>query len=97
MNGKEKLRFDLASRLSRWSSKDGSLELFYLPTWRSDLDTGGFFFLVLGNEVGGEGRLLDFKVRSLGEGSQRWFAIDARQEVSRLIPRLIEALKSPGP
>ncbi len=97
MNGKEKLRFDLASRLSRWSSKDGSLELFYLPTWRSDLDTGGFFFLVLGNEVGGAGRLLDFKVRSLGEGSQRWFAIDARQEVSRLIPRLIEALKSPGP
>ena len=97
MNGEERLRFDLTRRLSRWSSNDGSVDLFYLPTWSSDLDTGGFFLLVLGDQTAADGGLLTFSVRSPGEGSKRWFAIDSKQEVDRLVPGLIKALKPLGP
>ena len=93
MDGEERLRFDVTNHLSRWSSEDDSVELFYLPTWNSDVDTGGFFFLVLGDQVAAGGGLVTFSVRSVGEGSKRWFAIDSRQEVARLLPRLMEALK----
>ena len=93
MNGEERMRFDLTRRVSRWSSNDDSVDLFYFPTWSSDLDTGGFFLLVLGDQIAADGGLLTFSVRSLGEGSKRWFAIDSRQEVDRLVPRFMEALK----
>ena len=97
MDGEERLRFDVTNHLSRWSSEDDSVELFYLPTWNSDLDTGGFFFLVLGDQVAAGGGLVTFSVRSVGEGSKRWFAIDSRQEIARLLPRLMEALKPLDP
>ena len=80
-----------------WSSNDGSVDLFYLPTWSSDLDTGGFFLLVLGDQIAADGGLLTFNVRSPGEGSKRWFAIDSKQEVDRLVPGLIKALKPLAP
>ena len=93
MNGEERLRFDLTRRLSHWSSKDDSVDMFYLPAWSSELDTGGFFLLVLGDQIAANGGRLTFSVRSEGEGSKRWFAIDSKQEVERLVPRLMEALK----
>jgi hypothetical protein len=93
MDGEERLRFDVTNDLSRWSSNDDSVELFYLPTWKSNLDTGGFFCLVLGDQVAAGGGPVTISVRSVGEGSKRWFAIESKQEVARSLPRPMEARK----
>ena len=93
LNGREKLRFDVTRRPAQWRSRDGSVELLYLPTWTSALDSGGFFFLSLsGDQSTAEGPL-SFTVRSLGEGSKRWFAVDARPDTEKLLPRLRKALE----
>ena len=93
VGGQEKLRFDVTSSLSRWEAPDGSMALFYLPTWSSEVDSGGFFFLVLGGEVARRGGKVSFGVRSLGTGSKRWFAIDTEQRIGQLLPRVSAALK----
>ncbi len=84
------LRFDVTRELTRWGSEDGQMELFYLPTWKSDLDSGGFYFIVLRGQapVGNSG--VSFVVQSLGDGSKRWFAIDVNQG----IPTRLDALKA---
>lgn len=97
MNGKEVLGFDVARILTRWGSQDGLVELFYLPTWSSHEDTGGFFFLVLAEKIVGERNELSFSVRSLGEGSKRWFAIEAGQSISENLIKLNAALTSIEP
>ena len=92
VDGEEKLRFDVTRKPARWISKDNSVELLYLPTWMSKLDSGGFFFISLsGESTAGKGPR-SFSVCSLGEGSKRWFAMDARQEMGQLMLRLRSAL-----
>lgn len=81
VDGEERLRFDVTLKPSRWRSKDGSVELVYLPTWTSDVDSAGFFFLDLSRLPVKKDDPLLIGVRSLGEGSLRWFAIDAEQQV----------------
>ncbi|MFP6867699.1 MAG: neutral/alkaline non-lysosomal ceramidase N-terminal domain-containing protein [Roseibacillus sp.] len=92
VDGEEKLEFDVSQSPARWASKDGSVELVYLPTWTSNVDSGGFFFIVLGeNLLADEGRI-KFAVRSLGARSKRWFAIDSMQEIAEKLPKLNAAL-----
>ncbi|MCP4775558.1 MAG: hypothetical protein GY880_15095, partial [Planctomycetaceae bacterium] len=43
VNKELELRFDVTRELTRWATEDGRLELFYLPTWKSDVDSGGFY------------------------------------------------------
>ena len=92
VNGEEKLRFDVTRKFTRWFSQDKTVELLYLPTWTSALDSGGFFFLSLPDESVTGKDTLSFSVRSLGEGSKRWFAVDARQETEKHLERLQRAL-----
>ena len=93
LNGDEKLRFDVTRQLAQWVSEDGKVELTYLPTWTSTVDSGGFFFVELagGIPVGSKG-VVPFAVRSLGEGSKRWFALDTQQPDSSKLLNLAKAL-----
>ena len=93
LNGEEKLRFDVTRQLTRWDSEDGTVELTYLPTWTSNVDSGGFFFVALTGRIPVDRNgAVPFAVRSLGQGSKRWFAIDTQQPDSGKLLKLGQAL-----
>jgi hypothetical protein len=93
LNGEEKLRFDVTRQLTRWVSEDGTVELAYLPTWTSNVDSGGFFFVVLTGRIPVDRNgVVPFAVRSLGHGSKRWFALDTQQPDSSKLLNLGLAL-----
>ena len=93
LNGEEKLRFDVTRQLTRWISKDGAVELIYLPTWTSSVDSGGFFFVALTGRIPVDRNgVVPFAVRSLGQGSKRWFALDTQQPDSDKLLNLGQAL-----
>jgi len=93
LNGEEKLRFDVTRQLTQWVSEDGTVELTYLPTWTSNVDSGGFFFVVLTGRIPVDRNgVVPFAVRSLGQGSKRWFALDTQQPDSSKLLNLAKAL-----
>ncbi len=93
LNSEEKLRFDVTRQLTRWISKDGTVELIYLPTWTSDVDSGGFFFVALTGRIPVDRNgVVPFAVQSLGRGSKRWFALDTQQPGSDKLLKLGQAL-----
>ncbi len=92
IDGRQVLAFDVTRKPARWVSDDGAVELVYLPTWTSVVDSGGFYFVALAKEKVEKGKRITFSVRSLGEGSKRWFAIDAEQEMEKRLKKLREAL-----
>lgn len=91
---KRQLTFDLTRGPSRWTSEDGTVELLYLPTWESDADTGGFFFVACSKPSLNDAGRVSFAVRSLGEGSQRWFAVDNKQDMPARLKKLRTAIGS---
>ena len=92
IGGEEKLRFDVTKEATRWVSKDGAVKLIYLPTWTSNVDTGGFFFVALTQIPVNDDGAVEFAVRSLGQGSKRWFALDTKQPDLALLQKLTQAL-----
>lgn len=98
VGGEQKLSFDVTRKPAHWKSQDGKVELVYLPTWTSNVDSGGFFFLSLAVPPGSGGKdSISIGVRSLGEGSLRWFAIDSDQgEVVETLEKLRAALGGAG-
>ena len=78
--------FDITLTAAHYKSENGKAELLYLPTWTSAEDSGGFFFLVLPQST------KTITVRSLGAGSNRWFAVDAKQDVLALLKKLDDVL-----
>ena len=92
VGGEEKLRFDVTRELSRWVSDDKTVELIYLPTWTSAVDSGGFFFVSLTRVPVNDDGAVEFAVRSLGQGSKRWFALDTKQPDKVLLQKLGQAL-----
>jgi hypothetical protein len=93
INDTAKLKFDVTRKASRWTSEDKSVELVYLPTWTSDSDSAGFFFLVWPKPDKNDDRPRSISVRSLGKGSQRWFAIDSEQNMPARLKKLRAAFK----
>ena len=92
LNNEEKLRFDVTRQLTRWDSKDGTVELTYLPTWTSNVDSGGFFFVALKGRIPVDRNgVVPITVRSLGQGSKRWFALDTQQPDSDKLLKLSQA------
>ena len=87
INDAQTLRFDVTRKPSRWTSADKSVELLYLPTWTSNEDSGGFFFLACSNPKVDGGRI-SVSVRSLGKDSLRWFAIDSKQNMPARLKKL---------
>lgn len=92
LGGEEKLRFDVTRAPARWASEDGAVELVYLPTWTSDVDSGGFFFLALSRYPLNPDGSIPIAVRSTGEGSMRWFAIDRKQDITAKLKKLSAVL-----
>ena len=95
VNGSSRLKFDITRRLSRWMSDDETLALIYLPMWTSSVDSGGFFFVVWRPADDPREERVRFSVRSLGTGSLRWFAIDAKQNTPARLQKLRKALSAP--
>ena len=88
----EKIEFDVTKKLSHWVSKDGTVEMIYLPTWESGVDSGGFFFVSLINIPPNNKEVVEFSVRSLGNGSRRWFAFDTKGPSLNQVRKLAQAL-----
>ena len=80
------LNFDIVREASHWKSADGEVELLYLPTWTSALDSAGYFFLITPKPAKA------VTVTSLGTGSLRWFAVDIEQALSGRLRQLTRAL-----
>jgi neutral ceramidase len=92
VDGEQKLEFDVTRSPSRWMSKDKSVELIYLPTWTSNEDSAGFFFVRLPTRAEKDDGVNTIAVRSLAENSKRWFAVDAKQDVRENLKLLSRAL-----
>ena len=82
----------MTRKLSRWASDDESVELIYLPTWTSAVDSGGFFFVSLKRVPVNDNGAVEFAVRSLGQDSKRWFALDKKQPDKILLQKLGQSL-----
>jgi len=93
INGKDPIQFDVTTSPAVWSSLDKSIELIYLPTWSSSLDSGGFFFVHILNPDDHEISNVKISVSSFGEGSMRWFALDSEQKIMNRLKHLKEAFK----
>ena len=92
IEGTQRLTFDVTRKRSHWTSDDGTVELIYLPTWNSDVDSGGFFFVVWSNPDLTNQDRVSFQVRSLGEGSLRWFAVELKQDIATRLKKLQTAI-----
>ena len=92
-NEQHKLSFDVTRKPYTWVSSDKGVELVYLPTWSSDVDSGGFFFVIIRNSILRKQSRLLLTVRSLGEGSKRWFALDSEQKIISRLESLEKALQ----
>ena len=88
------LKFDVTTSPKVWHSSDESVRLSYLPTWTSDVDSGGFFYLEISNDRLKAGEPLELSVRSEGMGSKRWFSLDAVRDVKDLESVLIKQFKA---
>ena len=80
------LTFDITRAAAHWKSADGKVEMLYLPTWTSGLDSAGYFFLITPKPT------KTVTVTSLGTGSIRWFAIDLEQSLPTRLRQLTRAL-----
>ncbi|MEC9148804.1 MAG: hypothetical protein VX470_08180, partial [Planctomycetota bacterium] len=68
----------------------------FFPTWISDLDAAGLFYLVMPSRGMSDGMPLEIAVESMGEGSLRWFSLDLIQKVKPIESKLVEAVRSLG-
>lgn len=93
INGRDPIQFDVTADPAIWSSSNKSIELIYLPTWSSSLDSGGFFFVHILKPNAQEKTNVKISVSSLGEGSMRWFALDSEQKIMNRLKQLREAFK----
>ncbi len=93
INGKVGFTFDITREVSHLKSDDGHFELFYLPTWTSNNDSAGFFLLVVHPGFGKiSGKPMKLSVKSIGQGSQRWFAVDRQTNSTSSLRKLIDSL-----
>ncbi|MEE3373136.1 MAG: neutral/alkaline non-lysosomal ceramidase N-terminal domain-containing protein [Planctomycetota bacterium] len=94
LNGKATLKFDVTRKGAKWASSNGQMCLRYFPTWNSDLDSAGLFYLEVAPTLLKNDQPVDLQVTSLGEGSKRWFALDTIGDVRAVEKILVEALES---
>ena len=81
IDGKLRLRFDVTEHLTSWQSDNGDTSLLFRPTWKSSEDAAGFFYLSLSGDLVTPGKSVRVGIRSLGSGSQRWFALHPVKDV----------------
>ncbi len=81
IDGQLRLRFDVTEHLTSWQSDNGDTSLLFRPTWKSGEDAAGFFYLSLSGDLVTPGESVRIGIRSLGSGSQRWFALHPVKDV----------------
>ena len=81
VDGRQRLRFDITRDLTHWQSNEDGTSLLFYPTWTSDEDAAGFFYLTLPVESTTRGKPIRIGIRSLGKGSRRWFALHPVNDV----------------
>ena len=96
VNGRATIQFDITRQRARWESADGTLKLHYFPTWSSDVDSGGLFYLTVPTARLVPGEAASLQVTSKGSGSKRWFSIDTLREVASVEKPLLQALREVG-
>jgi len=77
VNGKDTLRFDVSPPVNRWSNEDGTVTLQFVPLRLVPQDRLGLFYVTIPRSLLEEGRPCRLSVRSLGQGSRRWFGLHA--------------------
>ena len=92
INNRHQIKFDVTKEYSSWESEDKLVKLFYLPTWTSELDSGGFFFISFIEPSIIKDKALSVRVSSNASGSKRWFAIDLKQNFEQRIKHLRKAM-----
>ena len=93
INDQHQIKFDATKELSSWKSQDNLVELLYIPTWTSEQDSSGFFFIHFSDSVTSLGEVLNISISSMGSGSKRWFGLDSVQKFDQRIKLLRESLK----
>lgn len=78
----EVISFDVTKQICQWQSRTGKTRLIYLPTWRSDQDSAGVFFVIAETPFAAK-KPVSFVLRSDSLGSLRWFGLDVEQDVKR--------------
>ena len=94
INGNPQLIMDVTGTSARWQSDNGDVELNYLVTWNSNIDSAGLFYLSVPTEMLDEENKLTVEVRSLGKDSLRWFSLDELQEVKTVEKAIAEQFES---
>jgi beta-galactosidase len=76
VNGQEQFRFDLADKYSKWTSPDGRASARFMVFRQLPQDQLGLLFVTLDRGLIKPGEPCRFGVRSLGDGSRRWFGLN---------------------
>lgn len=80
VNGNDSVDIDVVRGPTSWKSKNNSFELIYVPTWKSNEDTAGLFFMVLSKPTK-QDEFVTVSATSNSADSQRWFGLDTKQNV----------------
>ncbi|MFA6241358.1 MAG: sugar-binding domain-containing protein [Candidatus Hydrogenedentales bacterium] len=81
IDGKEALRFDVCQGPGTWKDPSGKVTLDFVPWIKTNEDGAGLFYLHVPRESVTPGKQTGLAVRSLGTGSQRWFALHPYTDV----------------
>ncbi len=92
--GGESIPFDVTLSPAGWSGTRGA-RLLYFPTWTSDTDSGGVFFLTVPRTKLSVGKPCEITVRSVGHGSLRWFSVDVYRDAVEIAKETLQFSTAP--
>jgi len=92
LNGDDVLHFDVTNSSREWSNSDTGVILKFVCTWKSDVDSAGFFFLQVPTAMLHQGEPLKVTIQSEGIGSLRWFSVDEVTDSVRLHALMLNAV-----
>jgi hypothetical protein len=75
INGKDTLRFDVCHGRGLWRNESAHVTLSLVARRMTSEDTAGLFYLGVPRDLVTPGQPCRLTVKSLGSGSQRWFAL----------------------
>ena len=81
INGKDLLHFDVCNGRGLWRDETGRVTLSFVPRRMTSEDTAGLFYLGVPRDLLTAGQSCRLGVKSLGSGSQRWFALHPYTDV----------------
>jgi beta-galactosidase len=81
VNGADQVRFDLPEQTNQWRSADGLVAIRFVPLRHLPQDQLGLFQVTLSRTLCPPGQACRFGVRSLGQGSRRWFGLNLYTDV----------------